>query len=890
MMQGSCAAASDDLTMMDSSTPPRRWQPYQQQQAQTQAQAQGLPAAELGQPLIYPPGAGGRDEVYADTGEVRPHWRYLLDSLNALGSAALAERQRKAQRILRDDGATYNVSSEPLASRTWALDPVPLLIDSEEWGAIEAGLIERAELFDLILKDIYGPRELIRRGLLPPELIYSHPGFLRPCHGIRVPGDQQLIFHSVDMVRDAGGEICIIGDRTQAPSGAGYALENRAVMSRVLPSLFRDSHVHRLSMFFHALRLKLTALAPAGDIPQVVILTPGAYSETYFEHAYLANYLGYPLVQGGDLTVRNGRVWMKSLAGLKPVDVILRRVDDHYCDAVELQSDSRLGVPGLLDVVRSGGVVVVNPLGSGVLENPALLKYLPAVGKFYFGREPRLRAAETFWCGDAGDRAHVLANLDHLIVKPVFRGRAYGSVFGSELSAADKERWRQKLTAEPLLYVAQSYQPPARSPAWKDGRLMSRPFVLRSFAVANATSYTVMAGGLTRVGMTDAERIITNQSGSASKDTWVLASELERQVSLWVGNAPVAGVEGEDAHLPSRVAENLFWMGRYAVRAEMVLRLLRTVFVQLNNVDQLTFKTQDLLLRAITQITNAHPGFEAAAARHDPEAELLAVILDDTRTGTLAANLNAMLTCSEEVKEILSADTQRVLNDVRDQMAGLRASLRGGLPSAPEQGLDPLVTTLLALAGLGQASMIRGMDWVFLHLGRNLEKSLQTTILLRALLVPELDDAEQAVVLEAALLTAEMLITYRRRYRAHADVGHGLELLMLDDRNPRALLYQMKQLSEYLDRLPVRAEVIAGLSPTQRCMVEALTAVQLSEPAKLVATDRASPRRRHLDQLLLRVRHVLETMAVTLSGTYFDNQAEGRQLVGGGQGGQKDAE
>lgn len=868
-----------DSSMMDPSPPPTPFrQPYQQQQGQSQGLQLSPGDAAV---FDYARCDSVADEVHDGDGTVRQHWQYLLDSLRALGPAALAERQLKAQRILRDDGATYNVSSEPLASRTWALDPVPLLIESEEWSTIEAGLIERAELLDFVLKDIYGPRELIRRGLVPPELIHSHPGFLRQCNGIALPGDQQLIFHAVDMVRGARGEIRIIGDRTQAPSGAGYALENRSVMSRVLPSLFRDSHVHRLSMFFHTLRLKLTALAPPGDIPQVVILTPGAYSETYFEHAYLANYLGYPLVQGGDLTVRNGRVWMKSLEGLKPVDVILRRVDDHYCDAVELRSDSHLGVPGLLDVARNGRVAVVNSLGSGVLENPALLKYLPAIGKFYFGREPRLPAAETYWCGDAEDRAHVLAHLDHLIIKPVFRRPDYYSVFGSELSAEQKVLWRRRLERDPLHYVAQVYHPPASSPAWKDGRLTPRPYVLRSFAVANATSYTVMPGGLTRVGMTDVERIITNQLGSASKDTWVLASEPEKQVSLWVGHSAIATTaDGKDAHLPSRVAENLFWMGRYAERAEAALRHLRTVFVQLNMVGRLSAESRHQLLASVTALTNTVPGFGDEAIQENPESELLAVIFDDSRSGTVAANLNAMLICGEEVKEILSADTRRVLNDLRDELSGLREALQPGLASAPEQALDSLVTTLLALSGLGRESMIRGMDWVFLQMGRSLEKSLQTASLLRALLARNLDETDRATLLEALLLTAEMLITYRRRYRAHADVGHGLELLMLDDSNPRALLYQMGQLNEHLSRLPA-IEAAPGLPRERRHLLEALTAIQLSDLNRLVEVDEKLGLRTHLDQLLIRVSDSLQTIAMVVSDKYFDHQSEHQQLVGG---------
>ena len=313
--------------------------------------------------LDYPFLNQGVDEAFSPDGEIRAHWRYLLESMQTLGLDGIEERQIKAQRILRDDGATYKVYNDPAHNQSWQLNPIPLLIDSEAWSQVESALVERAELFNLILDDVYGPRSLIKQRVIPPELLYAHAGFLRACNGLKLKGEQQLILHGVDLVRGPDGVMKVMADRTQAPSGAGYALENRTVMSRVFPSLFRDSHVHRHSLFFARLRQKLQDLNPNGGIARIVVLTPGAYNETYFEHAYLANYLGFNLVQGRDLTVRDGYVWMKSLDGLKRVDVILRRVDDVYCDPVELKGDSQLGVPGLLDAARMGNVAIANPLG-----------------------------------------------------------------------------------------------------------------------------------------------------------------------------------------------------------------------------------------------------------------------------------------------------------------------------------------------------------------------------------------------------------------------------------------------------------------------------------------------------------------------------------------------
>lgn len=816
------------------------------------------------------------DEVFGSEVAPRAHWRYLLEGLSGMGQEGLEERERKAQRILRDDGATYNIGREP-GNRIWGLDPVPLVVDSEEWSRIETGLNERAELFDLILKDLYGPRELIRHRILPPEMIYSHRDFLRPCQDVRLPGEHQLILHAVDMVRGSDGRMVVIGDRTQAPSGAGYALENRTVISRVLPSLFRESQVHRLSLFFQTLRRKLASLSPNGDSPRVVILTPGAYSETYFEHTYLANYLGYSLVQGGDLTVRNGYVWMKSLDGLHRVDVILRRVDDTWCDPVELRSDSHLGVAGLLEVARAGNVAIANPLGSGVLENPVLYKFMPAIANFFLGREAELPSTQTRWLGDPQDREYVLANLEQLIIKPTARRSGEHSIYGAALDAEGRDRLRAEISRDPLHYVAQEANLPGTSPSWQQGLLRPRPTVLRSFAVADQTAYSIMPGGLTRVGARDTQWIVSNQMGATSKDTWVLASEPQRRTSPPEERVP-AFVEDQASDLPSRVVENLFWLGRYSERAEAALRLLRTVFIQLNSTGPLSDEVRDLLLNAVTQVTTTYPGFTSGDTQmmNQPEPELMSVILDPQRPGSVTANLGAMLSCCEETKEMLSADTHRVINDLRDELAQLPQALRNGLSSAPEEALDPLVTSLLALSGLTQESMIRGFGWRFLEMGRRLERTLQSTALLRALLSPALDSADQEQVIETVLLTTEVLITYRRRYRTRPMLAHGLTLIMLDKTNPRSLHYQVDLLRQHIEQLQSR-DLTPTLTEEHRCVLEALTLVQLSQPDALGNAEDGV--RTELDKHLTRIQTLLCSAANAISGRYFAHRTDPQQLV-----------
>ncbi len=821
----------------------------------------------------YPSPQQGVDEAYDAEGQIRPYWRYLLHSLESLGHDTIEERQKKARRILRDDGATYKIYDEPDANQSWQLNPIPLLINSEEWNQIETGLIERAELFNLLLQDIYGERKLIRQGIIPPELLFSHQGFLRPCHGVKLAGAHQLILHGVDLVRAPDGQMRVMGDRTQAPSGAGYALENRTVMNRVFPSLFRDSHVHRLSLFFARLRQRLHELNPNGGIAHIVVLTPGIYNEAYFEHAYLANYLGFQLVQGSDLSVRNGYVWMKALDGLKRVDVILRRVDDVYCDPVELKGDSRLGVPGLLEVARIGHVAIANPLGSSVLENPALLRYLPAIARTFFGRELQIPSVKTWWCGNPDDLEYVCANLKDLLIKPTYRRPGLYEAYGADLDETKLLAWQNRIRKNPYQFAAQEYVAGAQTPTWHQGKILPRASVLRTFAVASESSYAVMPGGLTRVNLDTGKKIISNQRGSVSKDTWVLASEPEKQISL--RPVDVQPINESGSALPSRVVENLFWMGRYAERAESALRLLRTVFIQLNRTEKLPDTVQRTLLSAVTHVTSTYPGFTSLqpALLKNPEPEMISIILDQQRMGSVANNLTAMINSAEQVKEQLSSDTQRVINDIGDELELLKTTLEPNALSAPEETLAPLITTLLAFAGLIHESMTRGNGWHFIEIGRRLERALQITSMLRSMLTARLDEVDQESLIESSLLCGEALIPYRRRYQNGIRIDQGLEMIMLNPRNPRSLIYQLIQLEHHFAELPDDHETF---STEQKLLLEATTALRLSNIKTLVKTT--SGIRAELDQLLSRTQYLISSIAKTIGQRYFDH-TEGPQLL-----------
>ncbi|GAB1260384.1 circularly permuted type 2 ATP-grasp protein [Aurantivibrio plasticivorans] len=818
-----------------------------------------------------------RDEVYLPDGTVKPHWQDLLSTIERVGAEDFEQKEAKSRRILRDDGATYNIYDDlNNAASAWSLDLVPFVISSEEWGEIESGLLERAELFNLLLKDLYGPRKLISQGVIPPEALFSHPGFLRSCDGITIPDEHQLILHAVDMARNSDGNMCVMTDRTQAPSGAGYALENRTVMSRVFPSLYRESQVHRLASFFQRLRAKLYAISPNQKQPRVVVLTPGPHNETYFEHAFIANYLGFLLVQSGDLVVRNGFLWMKSLQGLSRVDVVLRRVDDWYCDPVELRGDSLLGVAGLLEAVRAGNVVLANPLGSGILESPIFLRYLPDISKHLLGRDMRMQTVETYWCGNAQDMAFIEAHFDELVIKPAYRGTGQRSVHVAGLTEEKKKEFLIAIKANPYAYVAQPILDVSFLPTYDNNVITSRPAVLRSFVTASEKAYSVMPGGLTRVGIEESAFYISNQAGSKSKDTWVISSEpsvAETQVSR-----VEAKKDAEVIRLPSRVVENLFWMGRYAERAEASLRLLRTVFMMLNGEEPLSRDVKRVLLTAVTKVTTTYPGFTEAddALIDDPYTELLHVVVDAARPGSIAANLNAMLYCADESKELVSSDTLRVINDIRDILFDLQGSFGQGIMTAPEESLDPLVTALMALSGLGHESMGRGVGWRFMQIGRRLERSIQTNMVINDMLAQSAPERDEKLFLYGTLLCLENLINYRRRYSADLNIESCLDLIMLDSTNPRSLLFQLNELYQHLTELSTEG-VSNELDEHQSVALQAQTLVKLIRLKELCQlTDSARP---VLAEKLVQLNTLLSSMSDLISDKYFDHRESSQQLV-----------
>jgi uncharacterized circularly permuted ATP-grasp superfamily protein/uncharacterized alpha-E superfamily protein len=810
-------------------------------------------------PCIY-------DEMALSTGELRPHWKTFASSLDRLGRSEIALRWDNARRIIREHGVTYNVYGDPQGmDRPWELDMVPLLIPPAEWSKVEAGLIQRSKLFNLILADLYGPQNLLREGFLPPAIVYANPNFLRPCHGVPVPRNSYLHLHATDMTRSPDGQWWVMADRTQAPSGAGYALENRIVLSRILPDEFRDCRVQRLASFFRIHRDTLRGLALKNrDNPSVVLLTPGPYNETYFEHDYLARYLGFTLIEGGDLTVRERKVFIKTLEGLRPVDVILRRVDDSFCDPLELRGDSFLGVAGLVEAVRAGNVAIGNALGSGLVESPAFMAFLPGLCRHLLGEKLLLPSVATWWCGQRPEREHVIEHLEKFVVKPAFGSLMREPYFGAKMSAEERAALVAAIRARPEEFVGQEQAMLSTAPVWLSDKLEPRPLVLRTYVTAAGDSFAVMPGGLSRVSISAEHPVVSMQSGGGSKDTWVLSDGPVNPMSLLSPSGQLSHAGPSAMELPSRVADNLYWLGRYAERLEGILRLLRCVLVRM--VDESGPEGSPeftALAQMLVRLDLLPKRFLERVVLKEMEHELLLLIYKLDRPASARQTLGRVRSLASVVRDRFSSDTWSILNklNIDARSRPRRIPLADALAL-----LNTIIVDLSALSGMEMENMTRGLGWRFLDFGRRLERATHKVRLFRALIGGE---AKINSLLEPVLEIADSLMTYRRRYFSGVQLPSVLELLLLDEGNPRSLAFQLKALGEHAVHLPREASTQTETNFQKR--IAGLSA--LVRDAQVAALAQASATGGHeaLDSLLADFQVELGVLSNQLTHHYFSH-------------------
>ncbi|SED10893.1 Uncharacterized conserved protein, circularly permuted ATPgrasp superfamily [Rhizobiales bacterium GAS188] len=763
----------------------------------------------------YAPLPGIHDEFLDADGRPRAHWLHFLEAMAELDATEISRRFASADRHIRDMGISYRVYGET-GERSWPLSHLPLLIGENEWRDIATGVEQRARLLEAVLGDLYGEGRLVADGDLPAAAVTGSPNFLRPLNGVKPPSGRHLHLYAADLGRGPDGRWWVLGDRTQAPSGAGYALENRLVVSRALPQLYSEMNVERLAPFFQGFRAGLRGGAERSE-PRICLLTPGPYSETYFEQAYLARYLGFLLVEGEDLIMRDGRIHVRTIAGLKRADVIWRRVDGDFVDPLDLNGTSRLGVPGLTEALRKGKVVVSNMPGSGVVEAPALLSFLPVLCRCLLGEELSLPNIATWWCGQPRERERVLEALDEMAIAGAFGDTVPGfspasALLGQELGGRDRAHLVSAMRERGADFVGQEVVKLSTTPFWEGGRLTPRPFTLRVFAAATPDGWRVMPGGFCRISDRSDVRAFSMGEGVRSADVWVLGDKPAEMVTLLPGSEAVQ-VRRLMGNLPSRAADNLFWLGRYLERAEATLRLIRCLCgrsIETDSISRGTRPTVERLQRLLVAwgaVRKPEKGGSVAAiatkALHEPE------------------NYGSAMALSREALRTASAIRERLSPDAWRLVVSLEARLDvGKTPLPPEiesfDRADQALRAIAALSGLMHENINRVAGWRFLDMGRRIERGINTCRFARLFAASDATVDDLDVVLD--LIDSQ--ITYRSRYRAGVALAPARDMVVLDPYNPRSVAFQVAQIDAHLADLPMLQS--DGILETPRRMSLAL--------------------------------------------------------------------
>lgn len=775
----------------------------------------------------YTPPEGVFDEFLLDGKQPRPQSKLFLDALSRIGREDFEHRWDQVQRTVQANDFAYSGHFSPDDQpRPWDLDAIPYLMSATEWNAIATALNQRAQLLNLVLSDLYGPQTLLKQGTLPAELVYSHPGFLRAYHGQSPGNNCYLHFYAADLARSPNGKWWVLADRTEAASGIGFALENRILTSRMFPELFQQCHVERLAPFFIAVQERLRTLSPGGlENPRVVLLSHGPDSPNYFEDAYLARYLGYTLVEGGDLAIRRNQVMLKTLGGLIPVDVVFRRQNSSDCDSLELTPNSTRGISGLMQAARSGRIGIANSLGSGLLESAAFMAYMPRLCKALLGQELLMPGVATWWCGEPNQLSYVLKNLEKLTIQSAFRIRGQDHPDIDTWNELSLKRRAELIQANPRQFAAQEKVIRSSVPVWR-GQTEQAHLALRAYAVASGDSYTVMQGALARTSKALDPLEISIKKGEGSKDTWILSDQPVEHVTLLKEQGRTISLRRSGSELPSRAADNLFWLGRQLERAEALARLLRSV---VNRMGGETRSNSDLeipvLLRCLADQGQIEPGYAIEKMRNQlpPIEQILpTIIFDQSQTSSLKSVVVELFRLGSIVRDRVSLDTWRIIRLIDK---GFKPARFGTTNLSDVLTMtDDLITELSAFSGIIMESMTRTQAFRFLELGRRVERSLQLISLVKNCFIPMPEI--QAPILETVLEVADSLMTYRSRYLSNLQLAAVLDLLLTDESNPRSLVFQFMQLSKHVERLP-RNRDLPGYSTEQRLAMTLLHSVRM---------------------------------------------------------------
>lgn len=823
------------------------------------------------------------DEVIDQNGQVKSYWQKLFDTLESVGMEELETRNLEIIKKLKENGVTYNVyNSANGMNRPWKLDPIPFLIHQSEWQTIELGLKQRAHLLDLILKDIYGPQLLIKNSIIPPELVFDNSGFLLPCFDIKQNQNHQLLLYACDIARGPDGKMWLLDNRIQSPSGSGYALENRIVMSKVFPELNKNIYRSKLSPYFNDLQHTVASFGSiTNENPNVVFLTPGPGNETYFEHVYLSSYLGYTLVQGSDLLVRDGYVWLKTIDQLERVDVIIRRVDDEWCDPLELIKSSLLGVPGLLQVIRLGNVTVLNPPGASVLENYGLMAFMQNACKFLLKEPLLMSSVATWWCGQQKELDFVINNLPKLIIKRTNRKQGFRSIYGRLLSIEELDNLKKLILKSPKDYVAQEEVSLSTTPSLIDGKIVPRYAAIRAFLVSDGNDYKVMQGGLTRSSAIKDKFEISNQFGGLSKDTWIVTDSPNENDEKIVTRKNLSNRHNNS--LTSRNAENLFWVGRLCERTMALRCFLKIILNRLNeNVNHKGNKQPDfliVLLQSLTHLTQTYPGFVGKellngeendeSILENPIPELVLLINDSKKIGSVSYNLQSLLNTINQVSEKWNHDNRRIINLLEDSLYYLKKSNARNINEV-NHSLDKLYIRLFSFYGNIYETLPRDHGFYLLEAGKNIERVLSLISVLRSTFNFKKSNEVESVLMEAILENHHLLAQYRSIYKSHLSLITVLNMIFLEKNLPYTLSYLLDTLSTCLSKLPKTIDP-NRLSIAEKTVLEANTIIQLIDADRLVLADENTLFRAELDKTLEQVFDLISTATSNLSSQFFNH-------------------
>ncbi len=843
--------------------------------------AEPLPSPAQRAVALAPPATHGHyDELRGGlTGtQPAPPWSAFFEHLGTEGFADLNHRASSLARQIRDNGVSYNVYSDASGpQRPWSLDLFPLIVTPESWQQIETGVLQRVRVLEHVMADVYGPQQLLKAGLLPPALVQGHPGYLRPMHGVAPVGGTHLHIVAFDLARGPDGNWWVISQRTQAPSGLGYLLENRISISRQFAPAFEDMHIQRLAATYRALIDALKQMSPAGADSHIALLTPGPYNETYFEHAYLARYLGLTLVEGSDLTVRDQKLYLKTLRGLEPVHGLLKRLDDEFLDPLELRPDSTLGVPGLLQAIRAGNVLVANAPGSAFLESSALLGFLPALASHLLGEKLFLPALPTWWCGERAGLEDALPRLGECVIKPTYPGAAnsFEAVLGRNLSRSSLDEWAGRILREGDLHTVQSYLPPSQMPTWQDDKIAPRSVMLRVFAVADGPqSWRVLPGGLARL-VNASAGMASMQRGGSSADTWVMTNGTVDRTTLLATHHATPILTQRKRLVTSRAAENLYWLGRYTERTENNIRLARLTLDSLNGQDPCSPALLSWLSDLAVRNTLVLPDVPTALqARRVFERSLIASLGSHDMATSVGYTLRALKLAAAAVRERLSQEQWNIITRAEAEMTLCCAEQTAqGDYSAAEalRVLEAASSHLAAITGAQTDRMTRDDGWRLLSIGRQIERL--------CFLAPALAGSFETGAVhddggfEALIALFDSTITFHAQYQQTREVHALLDLLVLDRDNPRSLGWVVQTLRGRLAKLAAcpagELDALALLVPDpERWELDALCQTR---------EDGALPR---LAELLTQCNEAAWRVSDEISLRYFTHTGESGQSLG----------